>query len=76
MAPSRWEQAAKALAGAEALQQEVAHLQEDLTRIRRCLEQRAAGLREVVQNLRRDDIAVTLSPTEIVERLLGEQEMR
>jgi hypothetical protein len=72
MAPSLWEQTAKALAGNEALQRELADLQQELTRLKRHLDHKAAILREAIQHLRRDDVPVTLSPAEIVQRLLGE----
>jgi hypothetical protein len=74
--PSPWEQAAKALAATEVRQRELADLQEELTRLQRRLDDKAAILREAIRHLRRDDIPVTLSPAEIVDRLLGEQEMR
>ena len=70
MSPSLWEQAAKALAGIGALQQEVAHLQQDLTRLKHRLDHKAAILREVNERLRRNDIGITLSPADTVERLL------
>ena len=73
-APLPWEHAAKALAATEVRQRELAGLQQELARLQRHLDHKAAILREAIQHLRRDDIPVTLSPAEIVERLLGERE--